>query len=125
MCQFAFDNENLFCKLTSIVSVLKRTVHKQHILQGILGSNKSTGKSKQCLDAFFVSILKSGTSTVRVFVQQAHPAEGLVATGAGVLLGLKVGLEVSPQVGLVGEAAGAVVAGERLLACVNSNVTLK
>ncbi len=90
-----------------------------------LGSNKSTGKSKQSLDTFFVPILKSGTSAIRMLVQQAHPAEGLVATGAGVLLGLEVGLEVSPQVGLVGEASGAVVTRERLLSCVNTNVTLK
>ena len=51
-----------------------------------------------------------------MFVEQAHPREGLLAAGARVLLGLQVRLEVRAQVGLVGEAPGAVRARERLLA---------
>ncbi len=40
-----------------------------------------------------------------MLVQQAHPAESLVATLTRILLRLQVGLQVSSQVGLVCEAS--------------------
>ena len=46
-------------------------------------------------------------ASLGVLAEQAHPAEGLLAMLARVLLRLQVGLEVSSQVGLVGEAPGA------------------
>lgn len=64
-------------------------------------------------------------SSLGVLVQETHPAEGFVATGAGILFGLQVGLEVSPEIGLVGKAPGAIVAPERLLAGVSAHVALK
>ena len=60
-----------------------------------------------------------------MLVEEAHPAEGLLAAGAGVLLVLEVGLEVGPQVGLVRKPPGAVGAGERFLARVCSHVSLQ
>ncbi len=60
-----------------------------------------------------------------MLVEKRHPAEGLLADGAGVLLCLQVGLQVRAQVGLVGEGPGAVVAGERLLPGVRPDVSLQ
>lgn len=85
-----------------------------------LGPEQSTGKAEQGLDAFLVAGLKPGTSAVGVLVQETHPAEGLLAARARVLLGLEVSLEVRAKVGLVGKAPGAVVAGKRFLSSVDS-----
>ena len=69
--------------------------------------------------------MKAGASAVRVLVQETHPAERLLASRTGVLLGLEMGLEVSSQVGLVGKASGAIIAGERLLSGVDPQVALE
>ena len=66
-----------------------------------------------------------GTAGLGVLVEEGHPAEGFVAARAGVLLVLEVGLEVGPQVGLVGEPPGAVGAGEGLLPGVGPHVSLQ
>lgn len=50
-----------------------------------------------------------------MFLQQRHAAEGARADAALVLLHLGVGLQMSSQVGAVGEGPVAVGAGERAL----------
>lgn len=50
-----------------------------------------------------------------MLLQQGHAAEGARADATLVLLHLGVGLQVSPQVGAVGEGPVAVGAGERAL----------
>lgn len=92
-----------------------------------LCSNQTTGygKTQQGLDALLVPALKPGATAVRVLVQEAHPAEGLLASRTRVLLGLEVGLEVSSQVGLVGETPGTVVAGKWLLSGMDPEVALE
>ncbi len=50
-----------------------------------------------------------------MLVEQRHPAEGLLALRAGVLLGLQVRLQVCAQVGFVSEGSGAVGARKGLL----------
>lgn len=50
-----------------------------------------------------------------MFVEQGHAGEGAGARLALVLLDIRVGLEVGPKVGAVGEGAAAVGAGEGLL----------
>jgi len=60
-----------------------------------------------------------------VLVEETHPAEGFLAARAGILLGLEVGLKVSAEVGLVGEAPGAVDAGKRFFTGVDSKVALE
>lgn len=50
-----------------------------------------------------------------MFLQQRHAAEGARADATLVLFHLGVGLQVSPQVGAVGEGPVAVGAGERAL----------
>ena len=57
--------------------------------------------------------------------QQTHAAEGLLAAGTRVLLVLQVGLQVGAQVGLVGEGAATLGAGEGLLPGVGPQVTLE
>lgn len=57
--------------------------------------------------------------------QQRHPAEGLAARVAGVLLDLAVSLQMGPEITSVGERAVAVLTAERLLAGVRTNVTLE
>ena len=82
-------------------------------------------ETNQCLDALIVPGLQPQATGLGVLVEEAHPAEGLLAAGAGVLLVLEVGLEVGPQVGLVRKPPGAVGAGERFLARVCSHVSLQ
>ena len=57
--------------------------------------------------------------------QQRHPGEGLGAVATAVLLHVRVGLQVSSQVGPVGEGAGTVRAGEGLLPGVRPQVALQ
>ena len=57
--------------------------------------------------------------------EQAHAAECLLAAGARVLLVLEVSLQVGAQVGLVGEGAATLGAGEGLLPSVGPQVTLE
>lgn len=52
-----------------------------------------------------------------VFAQVRLEREGLAAPAAGVRLGVRVRLDVSPQVGLVREGLGADVAAKRPLPC--------
>ena len=68
---------------------------------------------------------RAGAAAVLVFLQQRHPGEGLGAVTAAVLLDVRVGLQVRPQVGPVGEGASAVGAGEGLLARVRPEVALQ
>ena len=105
----------------------RERVWSEWLLWSKLCSDQSTGngKTQQGLDAFLVPALKAGASAVRVLVQETHPAERLLASRTGVLLGLEMGLEVSSQVGLVGKASGAVIAGERLLSGVDPQVALE
>jgi len=65
------------------------------------------------------------TSALRVLGQQGHPREGLGATGAGVLLDVRVGLQMGPQIRAIGEGPVAVLAAEGLLARVGANVSLE
>ena len=65
------------------------------------------------------------TTRVRVLVEKSHPTEGPLAARTGVLLVLKVGLQVGSQVGLVRKGPGAVGAGEGLLPRVGSHVALQ
>lgn len=65
------------------------------------------------------------TATVQVLGEQGHPREGLAAVGAGVLLDVGVGLEVSSQVGTVREGSVAERTGERFLARVSADVSLE
>lgn len=51
-----------------------------------------------------------------MLVEQGHSGEGSGTCLALVLLDIRVGLEVGPEVGAVGEGAAAVGAGEGLLA---------
>ena len=60
-----------------------------------------------------------------MFGQEGHAREGLAARLARVALDVRVGLQVGAQVGAVGEGAGAVRAGERLLARVRPDVALQ
>lgn len=58
-----------------------------------------------------------------MFLQQRHAAEGARADATLVLLHLGVCLQVSPQVGAIGEGPVAVGAGERALTCVCADVS--
>ena len=60
-----------------------------------------------------------------MLVEKSHPTEGPLAARTGVLLVLKVGLQVGSQVGLVRKGPGAVGAGEGLLPRVGSHVALQ
>lgn len=60
-----------------------------------------------------------------VFHLEGHSREGFEATFAGVFLDLRVGLQMGPQVGPVGEGSMALVALEGLLARVRPDVALK
>lgn len=57
--------------------------------------------------------------------QQGHPAEGLAARRARVLLDVAVGLQMRPEVAAIGERAIAVLTAERFLAGVSPDVTLE
>lgn len=57
-----------------------------------------------------------------MLLQQRHAAEGARADATLVLLHLSVSLQVSSQVGAVGEGPVAVGAGERTLTCVCADV---
>ncbi len=60
-----------------------------------------------------------------MLVEKSHPTKGPLAARTGVLLVLKVGLQVGSQVGLVRKGPGAVGTGEGLLPRVGSHVTLQ
>ncbi len=91
--------------------------------------SRGVRETHQGLDhALLVSPPAAGTGGgggLGVLVEQAHSAEGFPAARTAVLLGMQMRLQVGPQVALVGEAAGAEVAGERLLSGVRAHVALQ
>lgn len=60
-----------------------------------------------------------------MFREQGHPGEGFAAGGTGILFHVGMRLEMSTQVGAIGERPVAVGAGERFLAGVGAYVALK
>lgn len=74
----------------------------------------------------WVVLVRSGwAGCLRVFVKQRHPGEGLVTGDTGVLLDVSVGLEVSPQVAAVSEAAVTLRTLEGFLSGVGPDVALQ
>lgn len=70
-------------------------------------------------------VAQSRTSAVQVFRQQRHPGEGLAAVGARVLLDVGVCLEMSTEVGAVGERPVTKRTREGFLAGVGTDVSLQ
>lgn len=67
----------------------------------------------------------AGAAALLVLRQQRHPAEGLAARVAGVLLHVAMSLQMGPEITPVGKRAVAMLTAERLLAGVRADVTLE
>lgn len=65
------------------------------------------------------------TATLRVFGEQRHAREGFRAIAAGVLLDVRVRLQMSAQIRAIGKGAMTMLAAERLLARVCAYVALQ
>lgn len=64
-------------------------------------------------------------TTLGVFGQQRHAGEGFRAIGAGVFLNVGMGLQMSSEVGTIGECAMTMLTAEWLLAGVGADMTLQ
>jgi hypothetical protein len=85
----------------------------------------SLGAGAQCgLRCVGIGCVRTWTTAIHVFGKQRHTGERLAARTAGVLLDIRVCLQVCPQVRPIGKRPVTVRAGERLLARVGTDVPL-